>query len=99
MKPFRISTISLDDDHEVSGITAVLDAPFLPALNRAVGVDETSRVLVVRSDRGDTELHVGLDVVQLMALFRTAGGWTGQTCEIPGAYDALALVVYGLMED
>lgn len=99
MKPFRISTIRLDEDHEVSGITVVLDAPYLPALNTAVGHEPASRDLVTKSERGDTELHIDLDVVQLLALFRTAGGWTDKTTQIPGAYDALTLVVYGLMED
>jgi hypothetical protein len=99
VKPFRISTIRLDDDHEVSGITAVIDAPYLPALNTAVGLDPASRDLAVRSERGGTELHIDLDVVQLLALFREAGSWTDATAQIPGAYNALTLVVYGLMEE
>jgi hypothetical protein len=99
VKPFRISDIHLDEGHDVSGITVVLDAPYLTALNSAVEQPNDSRALVTRSERGDTELWLDLDVTQLLDLFRTAGGWTGETCAIPGAYDALSLVVYGLMED
>jgi hypothetical protein len=98
MKPFRISTIRLDDDHDVSGITVVLDAPYLPALNVALGQD-ASAPMPARSERGGTELHIDLDVPQLLAVFRAAGSWTDGTRQIPGAYDALTLVVYGLMED
>ncbi len=99
MKPFRIATISLDEGHNVAGITVVIDAPYLSTLNSAVMLPLDSRDLIVRSERGDTELWVDLDVRQLLDLFRTAGNWTGDSMQIPGAYDALTLVVYGLMED
>lgn len=88
MKPFRICTIHLDEDHEVSGITIVLDVPYLAALNKILGLSVNSRDMVVR-----------LDVTQLLTLFREAGSWNSENAKIPGAYDALTLVVYGLMED
>lgn len=99
MKPLRIESIHLDEDHNVAGITAVVDAPYLPALNAAMFLRPESRKLVVRSERGDTELWLSLNCRNLLDLFRAAGKWTGETELVPGVYDALAMVVYGLMED
>nr|WP_221374481.1 hypothetical protein [Actinoplanes polyasparticus] len=98
MKPFRITTIHLDEDHDVSGITAVIDAPYLPALMElATGGDN---VQVTRRERGDTELWVELNVGELMSLFREVGNrLDADPLQIPGAYNALTMVVYGLMED
>lgn len=96
MKPFRISSVHLDEDHEVSGITAVIDAPYLAPLTAHAAGD----VQIIRRERGDTELWVELDVTELLSLFRAVGSLLdADPMQIPGAYNALTLVVYGLMED
>lgn len=97
MKPFRISSIHLDEDHDVTGITAVIGAPYLTAVQQLT-VGDT--ILVSRRERGDTELWVELDTAQLLSLFREVGNrLDADPLQIPGAYNALSLVVYGLMGD
>ncbi|MGX6604816.1 hypothetical protein ACWKSP_22210 [Micromonosporaceae bacterium Da 78-11] len=96
MKPFRIATIHLDEDHDVAGITAVIDAPFLDSVRTLSEAD----VPVTRRERGNTELWVELDVTALLKLFQAVGSrLDANPLQVPGAYNALSLVVYGLMED
>jgi len=97
MKPFRIASIHLDEDHDVSGITAVIDAPYLASVRQLTIGDS---IVVSRRERGDTELWVELDTAQLLSLFREVGNrLDADPLQIPGAYSALSMVVYGLMED
>lgn len=99
MKPFRISDIHLDEDHDVSGITIVIDAPYLEALTQLASFEDDP-IRVTRRERGDTELWINLDVRQLLALFRETGHRTdSDPQQIPGAYNGLSMVVYRLMED
>lgn len=101
MKAFWIDSIRLDEDQDVTGVTAVVDAPYLEHVDRLVhggGVDR--QVAVTRVERGGTEAWVELDVQQLMALFREVGNRVdADPLQIPGCYDRLTQVVYGLMDD
>ncbi len=98
MKAWWINTITLDEDGYVTGITAVVDVSYLPILEKAVYPDGHGAIRVIRSERGDTELWVELDAVELMALFRHQKKKADQAMTIPGCYDGLTMVVYGLME-
>lgn len=98
MKSWRIETITLDEQEEVAGITAVIDAPYLPRLEQIVyGCVGAARV--VRRERGDTELWVQLDVGELLTLFRAVYEDADPALEIPGCSASLSMVVYRLMED
>lgn len=103
MKPWRIETITLDEDEEVASITAVLDAPYLDRLDKLIWPQNDGCATVVRRERGDTEVRVSLDVGQLLALFRQVGNLTDlpedEAKNIPGCYNSLSFVVYQLMED
>lgn len=99
MKPWRIETITLDEDEEVASIIAVLDAPYLDRLDKLIWPQNDGCATVVRRERGDTELWVSLDVGQLLALFRAVGSLTDEAKNIPGCYDSLSFVVYQMMED
>lgn len=99
MKPWRIETITLDEQEEVAGITAVIDAPYLPRLEHIVYGDR-GEARVIRRERGDTELWVQLDVAELLTLFHAVyENVVDPALEIPGCSASLSMVVYRLMED
>lgn len=96
MKPiFRITSIGLDEDQNVSGITAVASMATL-AVVRDFLPDVSWTVL------SEAENEFCMPVTELLSLFRACGGLNGfdprhdHTYVI---YDSLARVVYGLMED
>lgn len=94
MKPFWLETITLDDDRRLTGITVVVDAPYLKPIGALLELDdEAVQNRVVRRERGDTELWVRLDRREAIGLRDALGDIPDdQPGYIPEAYDRLVVV-------
>lgn len=94
---FRITSIALDEDEEVSGITAVVRDDTHQVITGMVGAVDTSNVT-----RGGTEMTITMPVAQMSGLLRQCGKTTGEdpraehTHEI---YDSLNWLFCSLMDD
>ena len=93
MKPFRISTIHLDEDHAVTGVTAVVDQRYLDVLNDLLyrylprGTDDRGQVC----EPGSADLSVELDTAEVVNLSVRLPARSPDT--LPGALDAVLLVM------
>lgn len=88
-KPFRVTSVSFDEDEEVTTVTAIAGGPsldFIRAHAPNVPID------------GDV---VMLSVVDVLQLHGVAGKKAPVDAEYAGSsplYDSLCMVIYGLIE-
>lgn len=100
MKPFRLATITLDQDEHVRDVTVVVDAPYVGVIAGHLGVSAYDvQKCVIRRERGDTELWIRLDVGDALKLRASVAATpSNRPAHIAGAYDSLSIVTY-LIED
>jgi hypothetical protein len=70
MRPWRITTIHLDDDENAVAVTAVVAGDMFDRLRQHL--NDTHPIDVVRSEHDGALLHVQVDVPQLLSIYRSA---------------------------
>lgn len=94
---FRITNIALDEEEDVSGITAIVRDDAYEVITDLIGPVDTTAAA-----RGGTEITITLPLAKTTALFRRCGEAFGSdlrydiTCEV---YDSLTHIFFGLMRE
>lgn len=92
---FRITNIALDEEEDVSGITAVVRDDAYQVITDMVGPVETTAAA-----RGGTEITIALPIATVRDLFQKVGEINGLDPRHPvttEVYDSLTAIFYGLM--
>jgi hypothetical protein len=93
---FRITDIALDEEEDVTALTAVVDRGIFEVITGIL-----PKVTTTDERRGGTEMVITLPIADAQKVWRECGRMTGAdpryakgTTEI---YDSMCMVVYGLM--
>lgn len=93
---FRVATIVLDEEEDVSSVTAVVDLDAHGLITDLLGSLDTTDVR-----RGGTEMTVTLPLADMLKLFHEIGRIPGDDPQyargVHEIYVSLSAVVYGLM--